>query len=263
MLEMKEKRNKGIWLIVDTFHCLHKCFPGLSDGRGLLSVAWLGETGLRQFFFQKHFFPLPPQSDHLLLLGTHGHWPPILNGQPEKQPNSTYLGPFYGIHWTQRNLTASWQHERREFRVSPFLCSSLFLCGGVSDNRKGMHAGSSIAYQVGYPGKPLMRVWDSSLYFLGHPEFLRDTLSVGPSLGLGKRNIMQSPLSLWVIKVIILSSAVSLSSTYMDLGSGRGKGVILMMSGLVVRSQEKFLFRGIYFVGNVANRRKQVMKLHP
>ena len=107
-----------------------------------------------------------------------------------------------------------------------------------------------------------MRVWGSSLYFLGHPEFLRDTLSVGPSLGLGKRNILQSPLSLWVIKVIILSSTVSLSSTYMDLGSGRGKGVILM-SGLVVSPQEKFLFCGIYFVDNVANRWKQVMNLHP
>lgn len=140
----------------------------------------------------------------------------------------------------------------------------LFFSAGVSVTiGKECMQGVQWAYQVGYPGKPLMRVWDSSLYFLGHPEFLRDTLSVGPSLGLGKRNIMQSPLSLWVIKVIILSSAVSLSSTYMDLGLGRGKGVILMMSGLVVRSQEKFLFCGIYFVGNVANRRKRVMKLHP
>ena len=38
---------------------------------------------------------------------------------------------------------------------------------------------------------------------------------------------------------------------------------VLMMSALVVRPQETFLFYGICFVGNVANRWKQVMKLHP
>ena len=54
MLEMKEKRNKGIRLIVDTFHCLDKCFPDLSGGRGLLSIAWLGEVGLQLIFFFKN-----------------------------------------------------------------------------------------------------------------------------------------------------------------------------------------------------------------
>lgn len=36
-----------------------------------------------------------------------------------------------------------------------------------------------------------------------------------------------------------------------------------MMSGLVVRPEEKLLFYGIYFVGKVANRCRHAVRLRP
>lgn len=52
-------------------------------------------------------------------------------------------------------------------------------------------------------------------------------LLVVPSLGSDKRNILHSPLSLQVIKMVIHPSAPPLSATYMDLWSGRGMGMVL------------------------------------
>lgn len=72
-----------------------------------------------------------------------------------------------------------------------------------------------------------MRDLDTKLHFLEHPESLRVILLVVPSLGSDKRNMLHSPLSLQVIKMVIHPSAPPLSSTCTALWSGKGMGVVL------------------------------------
>lgn len=104
------------------------------------------------FFFKNTSSPLPPQSDHpccWVLMGTDHH----LNGQPERQPNSTYLGPFYGIHWTKETSQLHGSMKGESSESCHFYTVLFFSAGIVSNNRKGMHAGSSMSLSSGLPRK--------------------------------------------------------------------------------------------------------------
>lgn len=90
-----------------------------------------------------------------------------------------------------------------------------------------MHARKLVKFINSATQETSMRDWNPSLYFLEHPESQRVVLLVALSLGLGTRDILQSPSRLHVTEMMIPPSTPSLSSTYMDLGPGRGKGGVL------------------------------------
>ena len=133
MLEMKEKRNKGVWLIVDTFHCLHKCFPDLSGGRGLLSVAWLWEIGLQLiFFFPKALLPPAPTEWPPIAAGcsgtltTHPEW---VAGKVAKQHTPRSILWYPVDPRKPHAFMAAWREGAQSLSIPIQFSSSLLGCG--------------------------------------------------------------------------------------------------------------------------------------
>lgn len=205
---------------------MHKCSLDPFGGRGFLSVAWLGEISF-QLIFSNSILPCPHRVTTYCccMLGFISH-PPWMESRKDSQTAYTqghsvvsiWLKEISCLHGSMKGGSADSPH----FYLGLFLSTGVWVVIGEECMQRVQQA-----HQGCYPGKPLMRDWDFSLYFMGNPESLKEILLVDPSLDLGKRNILLSPFSLQVIKMMILSSTLPLSSTYMVLGSGRGKGAML------------------------------------
>lgn len=195
-------------------------------GRRFESVAWFRETGL-QLIIPNSTFP------YLLAVTTCCRWEPGHTGHPpwveesRKKPNSMNAAPFCVDIWPKEIscLIATWKEGGQILFFS--IQSSFSLLGmKVGVGERCMQESWSSSSTV-LPRKLLMRDWNPSLYFLEHPESQRVVLLVALSLGLGTRDILQSPSRLHVTEMMIPPSTPPLSSTYMDLGPGRGKGGVL------------------------------------